>query len=80
MCSSDLDAHEIKHITLLAHHGCGYYRAQFFHEAPDLLRARQIADLRNSAAWLRASHRDVEVVAYFARPEDGHISFDPIDC
>jgi carbonic anhydrase len=73
-------AHKIKHVMLLAHRGCGYYKAEFFHEQAEVLEARQLADLRSSAGWVRASHAGIEVVAYFARPEDGHVIFDPIDC
>ena len=75
-----IQAHAIKHVLLLSHHGCGYYKSQFFHEAPDVLEARQLSDLRTGAAWLRASHPGVEVVAYFMRPHDGHVSFDRLDC
>ncbi len=75
-----IDAHHIEHVTLLAHHGCGYYRSQFFHESEEGREARQLADLRSAAAWLRASHRAVEVVAYFARPSAGRVLFEPVDC
>lgn len=75
-----IEAHHIKHVTLLSHQGCGYYRSQFFHENDDERFARQLSDLRSSASWLRASHRGVEVVAYHARPFEGRVRFDPVDC
>lgn len=75
-----IEAHRIEHVTLLSHQGCGYYRSQFFHEDEETRYARQLADLRNGAAWLRASHRGVDVVAYHARPHEGHVLFERVDC
>lgn len=78
-----ITAHHIEHVTLLAHHGCGYYRAQFAYEDADAIHARQLADLRAGAAWLRAVHRGVEVACYFARPlgerGDAIVDFELVD-
>ncbi len=71
--------HDIKHIALLAHEGCGYYKAQLTHESPDGIRARQLLDLRNGAAWLRACHPGVEVTSFFARPAAGHVAFETVE-
>ncbi len=71
--------HGIKHIALLAHEGCGYYKAQLAHESGEALRGRQLTDLRNAAAWLRACHPGVDVSSYFARPSAGHVVFDSVE-
>lgn len=59
-------AHKIKHVVLVAHEGCGYYKSRFSYEAKEALTKRQHADLRSAAAWIRAQHPDAEVVTYYA--------------
>ena len=71
--------HHIEHITLLAHEGCGYYKAQLSHESKENIEVRQLADMRNAALWLRACHPGIEVRSFFARTAAGHVVFDPVD-
>jgi hypothetical protein len=70
--------HHIKHITLLAHEGCGYYKTQLSHEVPEAIYERQLADLRSGAAWLRAVHAGIDVKTFFARPRTGHVLFETV--
>lgn len=72
-------AHEIKHVTLLAHEGCGYYKSQLSHEPPERIKERQLVDLKNAEAWVRAMHPGVGVAKFFARPGGGHVVFEPVD-
>jgi hypothetical protein len=70
--------HHIKHVTLLAHEGCGYYKAQLSHEAPEVIERRQRQDLLASASWLRAVHHGVEVATFFARVVSGKVVFESV--
>lgn len=74
-----ITSHHIEHVTLLAHQGCGYYRAQFAYEDAEALRRRQLSDLQASASYLRAVHGGIQVACYFARPEGGYVEFDLIE-
>jgi hypothetical protein len=74
-----ITGHHTKHVTLLAHEGCGYYRSQLSHETPENIVARQLADLRNARAWLKAVHAGLDVKAFFCRPKSGQILFEPIE-
>jgi hypothetical protein len=70
--------HAIRHAYLIAHEGCGYYRAR----SPDLVKShardRQVADLRAAARWFRDHHPGVTVELYYARPQDGRVAFDAV--
>jgi hypothetical protein len=77
--------HAIKHVVLLAHEGCGYYRARSAGGDPERMREAQWADLRAAARWFRDAHPTVEVRLFYARiatPEHGQgrrIAFDRVD-
>jgi hypothetical protein len=73
-------AHKIKHVVLIAHEGCGYYRSRFSYESKEAIQKRQLSDLRSAEAWIQARHPDAEVATYYARttrsvlPDGGHAS------
>jgi hypothetical protein len=71
--------HAIKHVSLLAHQGCGYYRTRFAHDSPEYMLRRQMSDLRAAARWTASTHPGVQVESYYARVEDGVVVFDPVD-
>lgn len=70
--------HAIKHVTLIAHDGCGYYKERYRFETPEEIIKQQKDDLRIAAQWVAGSHPDVEIAMYFAKPEGSKIAFDEI--
>jgi hypothetical protein len=74
-----IEGHHIKHVTLLAHEGCGYYKRRFGFDSAEGVEARQKADLRTATAWLGAEYPRVRVVSYFARAAGGHVEFEPVE-
>ena len=70
--------HAIKHVTLIAHDGCGYYKERYRFETPEEIIKQQKDDLRIAAQWLAGSHPDVAIAMYFAKPEGTKIAFDEI--
>jgi hypothetical protein len=70
--------HAIKHVLLVAHEGCGYYRARNLGRGPGQIAAQQIADLRAAAIWFHRTHADVSVALFFAHVVEGRLSFEPI--
>jgi hypothetical protein len=70
--------HAIKHIVLLGHEGCGYYKARFPYESADAMKRRQCADLAQAARWVRGEHEALHVTTYFATPEGTRIRFDEV--
>jgi hypothetical protein len=66
-----IEGHAIQWLLLVAHEGCGYYRARFPLLSPEELRARQAEHLRAAGARLAAAHRGLAVELYFARPSSG---------
>jgi hypothetical protein len=71
--------HEIAHVVLIAHEGCGYYRARLRYESPDSMVRRQLADLRGAERWLRGTHGKLEVGKFYARVAEGRVHFDPVE-
>lgn len=61
-----IKAHLIKDVVLVAHEGCGYYRARYRYESPDAMQRRQLADLRSAARWVAGTHSGVVARCYFA--------------
>jgi hypothetical protein len=70
--------HAIKHVSLIAHDGCGYYKERYRFETPEEIIKQQKDDLRIAAQWLVGSHPDVEIAMYFAKPEGSKIAFDEV--
>jgi hypothetical protein len=71
--------HATKHVVLIAHEGCGYYRERYRFETPEEIVGKQHEDLRTAASWLSGSHPDLAIVCYFAKPEGGKVAFHPVD-
>jgi hypothetical protein len=76
--------HHIRHVVLVAHEGCGYYKGRFPRDSADALATRQRADLRSAEKWVRAHHPATDVHTYYARAshahgeasDDAHVVFD----
>jgi carbonic anhydrase len=70
--------HGLKHVTLIAHDGCGYYKERYRFETPEEIVKQQKDDLRTAAEWLAGSHPDASITMYFAKPEGNKIAFEEI--
>jgi hypothetical protein len=70
--------HGIRHAFLLAHEGCGYYRARFAGLTKLQMRERQLADLRTARRWFQNTHPEVAVELYYAHAVDDRIAFDRV--
>lgn len=71
-------AHHITEAVLLAHDGCGYYRAKRPSDSPEMIVARQLDDLRHAAKALRRATPELNVHLYYARVATGAVHFDPV--
>ena len=74
-----IEGHALTDVVLLAHAGCGYYRARFANRSPEDLVVRQLHDLRVAADDLRLRCRSVNVRGFFARPDGAGVVFDAVD-
>ena len=74
-----IEGHKLEEVVLIAHAGCGYYRARFRSLAPDEMVERQVLDLGKAANWLRQHHPRVRVSTFLARPDSGQIRFENCD-
>ncbi len=70
--------HGIKHVVLLAHEACGYYRERNAGLDSERIPAKQVADLRAAASWFNASHATVAVRQFYARVVEGRVVFEQI--
>jgi hypothetical protein len=70
--------HKTKHVVLVSHDGCGYYRERYRFETPEEIIQKQKEDLRTAASWLSGSHPDLKITCYFAAPDGGKVAFQEI--
>lgn len=68
--------HDIRHVVLVAHAGCGYYRQR--HPGERDLRSLQVADLRAATSALLRSRGTLEVRSFYATPEGERVIFEPL--
>jgi carbonic anhydrase len=74
-----VEGHAIEHVVLLAHEGCGYYRARCIGLDPRAIIERQVADLRSARAWFLRALPQVDVKLYFARISNEHVAFHVVE-
>ena len=68
--------HGIKHVVLLAHEGCGYYRTRNPGAEPGSIREKQVDDLRGAARWLHGAMPQLDIRLYYARiVKKTHVAF-----
>jgi hypothetical protein len=67
--------HGIQTAVLVAHDGCGYYRARHIGQEPERIVAIQESDLRSAARWFHASLPAVRVELFFAYVDGGRVAF-----
>jgi hypothetical protein len=70
--------HGTQHVALFAHEGCGYYKERYRFDTAEEIVRQQREDLRIAARWVAGSHPDVKLSMYFARPEEGTVTFEEI--
>lgn len=70
-------AHAITHVFLLAHEGCGYYRARMTGATPEAIAKVQHADLAVAEKAIAGLHSEVTLQRWFARPDKGRVLFEP---
>lgn len=73
-----ITGHAITEAILVAHQGCGFYKKKFPSKTPEQVVALQLRDLRVAAEALRRTHGQLVTHMYFARPANGHVTFEPI--
>jgi hypothetical protein len=72
-----IHGHHIKHVVLIAHEGCGYYRDRYPSRAAEAILALQRADLRGAARALVTAHPRLAIEGYLAQVRDARITFAP---
>jgi hypothetical protein len=70
-----IEAHAIKHVVLVAHAGCGFYRARYGRLDDVAIRRMQVENLRAAHASLRRHFPEVTVTCTFAAPEGAAVAF-----
>lgn len=73
-----IEGHHITEVLLLAHDGCGYYRARHGALGEEFVSEQQLKDLRAAAEELRKAHPGLIVHTYFVRPVGKKIHFEPV--
>lgn len=72
--------HGIKHVVLLAHEGCGYYRSRNPGAESQALIEKQVTDLRGAARWFHGAMPQVDIRLYYARiSKQGHVAFHVVE-
>jgi hypothetical protein len=70
--------HSLQKVVLVAHEGCGYYRARHPTRPAEEIRGLQLADLKAAATILRLEHPSLVVSAYLACVVEGQVRFAPV--
>ncbi len=71
--------HAIKHVVLLAHEACGYYRSRNPGAEPQALLHKQVSDLRSAAGWFHGAMPQLEIRLYYARITNAHVTFHVVE-
>jgi hypothetical protein len=73
-----IHGHALIEVVLVAHQGCGYYRARHPTRKPDEVRAMQLADLRGAANVLTLEHPRLAVTAWYAHVTGERLRFESV--
>lgn len=73
-----ISSHSIRHVVLIAHAGCGYYRDRYPGEAPEAVEARQLADLASARGALELAHPTLHVRTQYLRVVDQQVRFEEL--
>lgn len=72
--------HQVSRIVLVGHDGCAWYKSfTFGGRELNLLKGKQVEDLKTIAQTVRGIYTHVTVEAYLAKPEGGHVQFFVVD-
>jgi carbonic anhydrase len=71
--------HKTKHVVLVAHESCGYYKGRLPYDSPESMLRRQLADLRAAERWLRSGFPGIEVTKFYAWRAESAVEFEPIE-
>ena len=72
-----VDAHELERIVLIQHAGCAFYATRLG-LPPAYLEAQQRIDLVKAAEFIRRITGVEKIDAFFARPQQDRVLFDPV--
>jgi hypothetical protein len=70
--------HKIRDVFLIAHQGCGYYRARLAGKDGQTVARIQREDLRAAAGALETAHAGLTTHLYYARLHGDHVTFDSV--
>jgi carbonic anhydrase len=73
-----IEQHKIRRVILVAHKGCGYYKALCSGDAPQKIEERQRNDLALAARELRGPEGRVGTDLFYARVDGERVIFDPV--
>jgi hypothetical protein len=65
-----IEGHRIARVALLAHAGCGFYKARMPNRTPEQIHAQQLADLRSAGTVIAQRHPSVQVALYYALADE----------
>ena len=69
--------HDLRRVILIAHEGCAFYTERLGISPIDLV-TKQHEDLLKVTERVHGLHAELVVEAYFARFDDGHVSFERV--
>jgi carbonic anhydrase len=73
-----IESHRTQNVVLVAHHGCGYYRARYPDQGDTENEERARRDLQAAREALREIQPSLQVDVFFARPSEGHVRFERV--
>jgi carbonic anhydrase len=73
-----ITGHHIKHLVLLAHEGCGYYRERMPGASAEQIEERQVQDLRGARDSVLLTHPSLEVRLHYLRVAGKQVQFDEL--
>jgi hypothetical protein len=71
-----IEAHQIGHVVLVAHEGCGYYRNRYNRMSAPQVERLQLEHLGLAAKALSRRHPELGVQRFYARVADGRVTFE----
>jgi carbonic anhydrase len=71
-----ITGHDISHVVLVAHAGCGYYRQRYPGERD--VKRHQLSDLRAAATALGRVRASLQVATYYAVPDGARVRFERV--
>ena len=73
-----IEGHRTRHVLLVAHQGCGYYRKRYPRLPDDQVERHQLEHLALATKILSRKHPDLYIERYYARVSQGMIELHPI--